>query len=212
MDLWATGIEEPLLRFFRNPADVPAVDAIFKCFTRDKNAQESAAYTILKNQSFKELYESWYVPEEFTLAELQELPEGTLGRAYSDHMIKNGLDPNFISELETRDVLSYVWCRATHVHDIGHLMTGYNTTYLGELALKAFDIGQHGSPFSTAMLGAGMFSVMAYYPVAARPMMDAIVAGYERGKQFPLLMGIKWDLEWETPMDEVRSKYGIPAV
>ena len=210
MTIWEAGFAQHLLGVLKNPTDIASVQSFYECFRHDEKIVRQMEKNLLSNEAFRALYDQWYLPKKYTLDDLQTLPQGAFGRIYADHMKRNNLSVDFISEFGGRDVLSYLWVRAGHVHDIGHVITGLDTSIPGEVALKGFEIGQYRSPASSALLGSLMIGLPSMAPEIVGTMMENICLGYEYGKRCPLLMAIRWDQEWETPMPALRKKYGLP--
>lgn len=210
MNTWEAGLTEPLLKYMKNPADTPAIQAMYECYAKDEKVLRAFEKTMLSNAEFRALYEQWYVPEKFTLEQLLELPEDTFGFFYATHMKKNNLDLDFISSFKDKNILSYLWERAKHVHDICHVVAGYDTSLLGEVGIKGFEIAQTGSPPSMGIVGGAFVTLPIVMPEMVRPMVDTFLEGYEKGKRYPLMMAIKWDQEFKTPMTELKRKYDIP--
>lgn len=208
-NLWEKGLEVPLLRFLKNPADLTSTQEMYHIFHTDDRFQQVAAKTLMTNEGFKKLYEEWSIPQ-IDLQKLAQLPENTFGYAYAKHMLKNQLDPNFIYEFQTKSVLSYLWARAKHVHDIGHLLTGFDTSLNGEISLKGFELSQYMSPSTAATTAAGLVSLSILMPEQIESHFESFMKGYRLGKEFPLLMGIRWDTEWETDYASLRARFKIP--
>ncbi|KAK2586468.1 hypothetical protein KPH14_010740 [Odynerus spinipes] len=72
------------------------------------------------------------------LSSLKNLPEGTLGKTYSDFLEVNKVTPDsraptrFVDDIE----LAYVMQRYREVHDISHAVLLMPTTMLGEVTVK----------------------------------------------------------------------------
>jgi ubiquinone biosynthesis protein COQ4 len=209
MTIWEQGLESHLMKFIKNPADTSSTQEMYQIFANTPSFQAGAAIKLLANQDFKNLYEKWVLPGEMNLDEMAKMPENTLGSVYANHMKKNNLDPNFITEFKQRDLLSYLWMRAKHVHDIGHILTGFDTTLMGEISLKGFELAQYSSPSTAATTAAGLFSLVCLMPDKVEPVFCAFIKGYQLGQKFPLIMAIRWDQEWETPMHIVKEKYQL---
>lgn len=212
MTIWEAGLEQPLIKFLKNPQDLVAIQEIYACYSKDTKVVESIEKRLLARRDFKELFEQWYTPQKFTLDELLKLPENTFGFQYATHMKRNNLSLDFITDLGSENVIGYLWHRAQYVHDITHILAGYDTSFSGELAVKGFELAQYGSASTAGILGAGILSVSALQPDYILPMLDSIIKGYQRGKMFPFIMGVKWDLEWETPIDLLRKKFDLPDI
>src|SRR5262245_36225580 len=56
---------------------------------------------------------------------LDELPPGTLGRVFADHMRSNGLDPSALPSSDANDPLEFVIAHLYETHDIWHVVTGF---------------------------------------------------------------------------------------
>jgi ubiquinone biosynthesis protein COQ4 len=209
LNSWELGLAEPLLKFLKDPAAGQPVQNIYEIYSKDEAAQEAVSAFLLADQGFKRLYESWYEIEPFTLDDLIALPTDSFGFVYATHMIKNGLNPNFIDKFPTKDVLSYLWLRAGHVHDITHVLTGFDTSFSGELAVKGFELAQYRSPATATVLGGGFLSIASMSPLSLGDVFEKIVEGYQLGKSWPLLAGVQWDEEWKTPIEDLKSKLGI---
>jgi ubiquinone biosynthesis protein COQ4 len=136
------------------------------------------------------------------LAQLAQLPEGTLGQAYAAFLTSRNLTPEvFVPPREVRDERArYLAQRLRQTHDLWHVLTGYDTDVIGEMELQAFMYAQLGTPFSllVALLGMGR----------ARPRSLAlpgrVVAAYTRGKRAAPLAFRLWERHFTTPVTELR--------
>ena len=113
------------------------------------------------------------------LVALKKLPEGTLGRVFADHMIENGLDPRAIPvPTYPPGDFRYVKTHLREIHDIWHVVTGFDTDVAGEIGLQAFYLAQLPSRLS-AVLIAMAFVHMATKNIEARdPIMNAVLRGW----------------------------------
>ena len=94
---------------------------------------------------------------------LAEMPDGSLGRAYLEHVERYSLDPAKLVELgrETDHQRPPVdaavrWARERQemAHDLWHVLTGYGADQLGESTLLLFSLGQVGG-YSNLVLSLG---------------------------------------------------------
>ncbi len=210
MNIWELGFENHLISFIKNPADIKSTQEMYRIFSKNESFQKAAEKTLLANESFKKLYNDWYFPSSIDLEKLSKLPENTFGSIYARHMIANNLNPNFISEFEERNLLSYLWMRAKHIHDIGHVLTGFDTSLFGEISIKGFELAQYKSPSTAATVGAGLLSLSCLMPDQVGSIYESFFKGYELGKKYPLLMSIKFDQYWEYPYDEMKRHLNLP--
>jgi len=141
---------------------------------------------------------------------------GTLGHALHCLILDNGYDPEVLKrdDIGLGDlphVLHYLNARILQMHEVWHLVAGYETTGTGEIAISAFQLAQFGHNYSSMFLAAAMaigtFNDQRGFTV----LMQIINEGWQHGRAAPVMMDIDWEAEWDTPVDEIRSKYGIPT-
>jgi ubiquinone biosynthesis protein COQ4 len=139
---------------------------------------------------------------------LARLPEGTLGRVFSDHCRAIGLDPNLI-HIPPASEVDWVLHHAYLTHDVWHVVTGWGNDEIGEYGLGAFYMGQLAAPtfFGFLLSIAGFSTVFRRRSFA--PFMEAIVTGYGIGKRAEPLFGVDWSKLWGVPLADVRSRFGI---
>lgn len=145
------------------------------------------------------------------LAELRQLPEGTLGHEFAEHMIKNGLDPSAIPVLPVRDELEFVRAHLYDTHDVWHVVTGFSTDVAGELGLQAFYQAQLPGHLPMAILTAGLLNTLLYSFADRDARMSEIARGWQMGKRAEPLFGVRWDKLWARPLAEIRVDLGLAA-
>ncbi|MBZ4415162.1 Coq4 family protein [Myxococcus sp. RHSTA-1-4] len=143
------------------------------------------------------------------LASLRTLPQGTLGRAFADHLEGNGLDPDALPYLEAHTDEEYVRAHMLESHDVWHVLTGFPTDVAGELGIQAFSLAQVGSPFALGILAGGLANTLLYAFSERDCRMRAIVRGWLLGRRARLLFGAPWRQMWEWPLDDVRRHFGL---
>jgi ubiquinone biosynthesis protein COQ4 len=146
---------------------------------------------------------------------LLALPPGTLGRTYAEFMgreqisadglvdasIEGGSDP----DPELPEERRWFGARMRDMHDLWHVVTGYQRDLLGEGSLLAFTYAQ------TRNRGIGLIVAVAYYRAGralpeARPL---IRGGYRRGRSAAWLPGQSWEELLALPLDEVRRRLEV---
>jgi ubiquinone biosynthesis protein COQ4 len=140
---------------------------------------------------------------------LRTLPLGTLGRAFADHLLDNGLDLAALPRLPARTDAEYFRAHMLEVHDVWHVLTGFSTQVAGELGLQAFSLAQLGSPFAAGILTGGLANTLLFAFPERDVRMRAIVRGWLLGKRARLLFGAAWARMWERPLAEVRASFGL---
>ncbi len=143
------------------------------------------------------------------LAELRQLPEGTLGRAYAEHMIANGLDPTAIPTLASDDPYSFVRAHLYEAHDVWHAVTGFKTDVAGELGLQAFGLAQFPSRLGALLIAGGLLHALLTNFDDRDARMTEIARGWILGKRAEKLFGVAWGEMWSRPLAEVRRELGI---
>jgi ubiquinone biosynthesis protein COQ4 len=139
-------------------------------------------------------------------AALRALPATTLGGAYVRHLEARALDPDlFQAPPGLPEVPAYVAQRMRQVHDLWHVLTGYDTDLRGEVALQAFTFGQTGTP-SALLITAG---ALLRFGLRERGMLPLALDGFRRGRGAAFLPPVWFEEMWERPLDEVRRELGI---
>jgi ubiquinone biosynthesis protein Coq4 len=164
------------------------------------------------------LRERW-TPPRHDLTALARLPEGTLGRAYAEHMRKNALTP--ITTADGVDELTYLRQRIAQTHDIWHVILGYGVDVVGEAAIVGFYQGQ----FATHIGEAGRSHVaftrllqLALYGHCAlfnrrllAPTLRAFRHGRALGRRTQSLLLMRWEEQWMAPVSKLRVRLGLEA-
>ncbi len=143
------------------------------------------------------------------LQALRTLPPGTLGHAFADHILDNGLDLNSLPQLPADTDAEYVRAHLLEVHDIWHVLTGFSTQVAGEMGLQAFSLAQLGSPFAAGIVTGGMANTLLFAFSERDVRMRAVVRGWLLGKRARPLFGGAWARMWERPLEEVRAEFGL---
>ena len=146
--------------------------------------------------------------EPIDLEALARLPEGTLGRVFADHCRARGLNPNLVYIPPTTEI-DWLLHHLYLTHDLWHVVTGWGNDETGEYGLGSFYLAQLGAPpfFGFLLSIAGFSTVLRRRSFA--DFMEAVVAGYEMGKQAEPLFGIGWSMLWSVPLADVRKRFGL---
>jgi ubiquinone biosynthesis protein Coq4 len=143
------------------------------------------------------------------LADLEKLPPGTLGRAFAEHMRKNGLDPAAMPIVESKDEIEFIRAHLYETHDIWHVLTGFDADVAGELGLQAFYMTQLSGKLPTVLLALGFLNAALYAHEDRDRRMSAIVRGWTIGRRAKKLFGADWSSLWPVPLAEVRRRFAI---
>ncbi len=150
------------------------------------------------------------------VAYLGSLPEGTLGKAFEQYLTSNGLDANllresaFIPAHKARgDDVGHLAERGFQLHDLFHVLTGYDTTPLGEVRVVSFTVAQTPAPYPAMIIASRPLQMVLYRPQLLPAVMDAITEGWALGRRAKSLLDVHWEEHWERPLDELRREYDL---
>lgn len=148
---------------------------------------------------------------EVDLVTLSHLTTDSFGYAYAQHMLTNGLKPILADEAENEG--QFLNAHITETHDIWHVITGSDTSILGEIQLEAFYVAQlYASRFWLALLAKNLLKATVYDIEVSTAYMDAIAKGWTMAKQAKPLFGMAWNQHWQTPLSVLRCSLNvIPA-
>lgn len=165
----------------------------------------------------------WY-PEPYSFDDLASLPRDSLGYAYYRHIVDNGLNREiatgyrgFHEMLEASGALArmpeevkYSVLRGFQTHDLLHMVTGFSTTGLGEIALQAYCLAQLHSLYFSIWMSVSTTRATFLDPAAMGPLMDAITDGWALGRATPNLQVVRWEEQLSRNLDDIRREYRIP--
>lgn len=145
------------------------------------------------------------------LEPLRSLPRGTLGREYAELLHANDLQPFRLSDRLEPEVLerNLFMARYALLHDVVHVLTGFDTSWSGEAGVWGFVAGQ-GYRW-TYWLAALM--ACAFYPLAT-PLRTLRIwrntlRGIRMGRRAHTLITMPLETMWERPVDELRDGFRI---
>jgi ubiquinone biosynthesis protein Coq4 len=155
-------------------------------------------------------------PERFTLEALAKAPKGSLGAAFHDLIVDNGfdlevLDREALGLANLEPPLDYLNARILQCHDLWHILAGYQTTALHEVAISGFQAGQFGHHYSSMFLAMVLAKSAFGQPAGMVMMLDTILSAWTHGRQSPALLGLDWPASWHRSVEEIRNDIGLLA-
>jgi ubiquinone biosynthesis protein COQ4 len=142
---------------------------------------------------------------------LKGLPDDTLGKAYSDHLVHNGLSADY-QAAETRYIddpeMAYLMRRFRQTHDVWHALTGLGTTGHEETLIHAFSWGQLRLPVSAMVIVGGTLKHIVGEG-RWRALRYALIEAYQNGRDAAPLLTVYWERMWEKPLADVRRAYRV---
>ncbi|MDP3854804.1 Coq4 family protein [Phenylobacterium sp.] len=155
-------------------------------------------------------------PRKFTLETLARCPRDSLGGEFHALIVDNGfdlevLDREALGLAGLPAPLDYLNARILQCHDLWHLLAGYRTTALHEVAISAFQMAQFGHHYSSMFLAVVLTKIAATQPAALPLFLDTILTAWTHGRETPPLIGLDWEAIWNRPLEALRKELGVTA-
>ena len=154
-------------------------------------------------------------PKRFGLGTLARCPAGSLGGQFHALIVDNGFDLEVLDREalglgKLPAPLDYLNARASlQCHDLWHIVGGYRTTALHEVAISAFQLAQFGHHYSAMFLGMVLTRIAFERPEGGAIILPIILGAWAHGRRTPPLLGVNWEAVWDGPLDQVRQKLGV---
>ena len=153
-------------------------------------------------------------PKKFTLKALAKCPAGSLGGRFHALIVDNGfdlevLDREALGLANLPPPLDYLNARILQCHDLWHIVGGYETTALHEVAISGFQLAQFGHHYSAMFLGMVLTRIAFERPEGGPLMLDTILTAWAHGRRTAPLLGVEWERIWNQPLDKVRARLGV---
>ncbi|MBC8071853.1 MAG: hypothetical protein IAG13_26235, partial [Deltaproteobacteria bacterium] len=142
---------------------------------------------------------------------LRELPRGTLGREYVEFMAARGLHPFVVDSALERDVLerNIGIARYAMMHDVFHVLTGFNTRWAGELGVWAFVAAQRYEPMHRFALAMGCLLYPLLAPLQIPQLWKNLRRGLAMGRRADRLLYLPLERWWARPVAQLREELHI---
>lgn len=201
-------------RLLRDKEDTVAVFEIMRALNGSSTAK-GYARLLTSSQGGRIAYEREEVADLLSDdALLASLPSDSLGAAYRAFLRRNGFSPDGLVEtskvgappIEQRHPYAWFGRRTRDVHDLWHVLTGYETDGLGEACLVAFSYAQtRGLGWALIAVGAWQRAIRSGRKSHAR----AIFEGWRLGRAARWLPGEDYRTLLAEPLDAARSRLGL---
>lgn len=216
-----------LVSTFNDPSQNP-VHLLFNQWWQHAPDEVKQAYVdgFVNDPQFAPFLTERHYAEPLELSVLADCAPGSLGRTYHDWIVDNGLTAGIATDyrqfhetLEASGILDgmpepmrFAVLRGFQTHDFLHVMTGYDSSGPGEIALQAFSLAQLQFPYFGMWISVVAAQMTFVRPQMITAMMDAISDGWQRGRATPNLMVERWEDLLDEPLHRVRARSGvIPA-
>lgn len=153
-------------------------------------------------------------PGRTRLEDLAACPAGSLGNDFYRLIVDNQfdlevLDRDALGLAQLPPPLDYLNARMLQTHDLWHILAGYQTTKLHEVAISAFQMAQFGHAYS-AMFLAVVATTMSTAPDEVYALMlDTFLTAWAHGRTTPPMLLIPWEDVWQDSTRAIRSRYGV---
>jgi len=178
---------------------------------------------IVDDPRFADLVSGEHYAPPMSLDDLAALDEGTLGRTFHDWIVDNGLaaqiamdyrqfHEHLVATGQLDDMpapMQHAILRGFQNHDFQHVVTGYDSTGLGEIAVQAFCLAQMQFPYFGMWISIVTAQMTYLRPQSIVPLMDAITDGWQLGRSVDNIQAERWEEMLDQPLAEIRAGYGI---
>jgi ubiquinone biosynthesis protein COQ4 len=208
-----------------NETDKNPVHLLFNQWWRHASDDVKQAYVdgFAHDPQYSELVSGRQYAEPLVLDELRELPAGSLGRVYHDWIVDNGLTAQIAMNYRQfhnmlvasgqldgmPEPMQYAVLRGFQTHDFQHVVTGYDSSGLGEIALQAFCLAQLQFPYFGMWISVVTTKMTFISPTSIVPLMDAITDGWQLGRTVDNIQAEHWEDMVAEPLEQVRSRYHV---
>lgn len=215
----------------RNGADYPLLYGMHEMLgaidqVRDRDRTEEL---IARERKINPALDAWFEERfisTYTLDDLADNPDGSLGRLLYDHMVALDLSPELLSQRmedpdwAPRSDLDYFTLRTGQTHDFDHLLGEVGFDVMAEVfptGLRTGNMFAHVSPeLAGALLTTNTFVIfpwlmrtMLHYPQAWPQLWENFTHGYEMGQQSDLLFTVKWEDYLHMTPEQAREALGV---
>jgi ubiquinone biosynthesis protein COQ4 len=177
----------------------------------DSHAFQLAVEDMKAVPEVAEIIAERYMAPSHNLEALLQYPKDSLGYAYASSLKQAGFQP-LAAEVEIDSDASYVENRWLQTHDIWHIITGFDTSEIGEIGLQAFYLAQFQLPLASMLIANALISATLWQPEALSPLLSAIALGWEMGRTAKPLIAQKWEEAWEKPVSVWQTELNVQKV
>ena len=146
-------------------------------------------------------------------AYLASLPEGSFGRAYLDWTSPRDFSADGIAEAiseqvprELTDPGATMAARVVDMHDLWHVLNGWDSDIVGEIHLLGYSYAQLGA---WAWLALGLLSNLPLVLSGRLDGLGCLLGSIRRGREATVLPAVDWEAMLPLKLDEVRSRLGV---
>lgn len=162
---------------------------------------------LLAQDGVRALYDSRYLPQPEPLDRLLEYGEGTLGHEVARYLQRSGqkrlIGPP--AGFDFKEPSAYLALRVRMTHPIIHILTDYDATLFGELAVQSYYVGQLGNLMSGVMISSALLEITRDMPGKLGDALAILAEAYQRGQTAKPFLGIAWEELWSAQVPQLRE-------
>jgi ubiquinone biosynthesis protein Coq4 len=178
----------------------------------ETSAYDLVAHHLNQDPDCAALIRDRYIPPAHDLETLLTYPTNSLGYIYAAEMKKKGFDPNLHAGMTAKTDAEYVELRLSQTHDLWHIVTGFDTSVIGEIGLQAFHLPQFPYPLAAMLVATSLISSTLKEPEMLPKLLEAIAQGFQMGKTAKPLFSQKWEEGWEKPLTQWQAELNIEPI
>lgn len=160
---------------------------------------------VQKDSSARELIAERYSPGIPGVDDLLAHREGTLGHTLGSFMSRNGFTPYPTPDMHALSQEAYFRERWREIHDILHVVWGYETTLIGEACINIHMAARTNMPMCLLIPIGVILKTMVSNPREMVPLMDGISSAWHRGVCGVNPMGVRWEQYFDRDLEYVRE-------
>lgn len=138
---------------------------------------------------------------------LSQLPPDTLGGAYARHMYAQGFTIDAFADKEKDTIFER---RLGISHDVQHIITGFDSSPIGEYGLAAFMLVQYGDLLNVFVLSWVPWSAIGNFRSIPK-LLKSLSRGFVGGWYSCPLVAYPFEDNWHKSIVEVRQELKIPT-
>lgn len=162
---------------------------------------------LLGQDGVRALYDSRYLPQPEPLERLLENGEGTLGHEVARYLQRSGqkrlIGPP--AGFDFKEPAAYLALRVRMTHPIIHILTDYDSSLFGELAVQSYYVGQLGNLMSGVMISSALLEITRDMPDKLGDALAILAEAYQRGQTAKPFLGIAWEELWSAQVPQLRE-------
>lgn len=199
--------------FYAIPAVIAPENNIASLIRLGNTVSKSRAFhaslrEVQKDPAAKSLIDQRYSPGIPSVKELLEFPEGSLGFALGAFLDRNEFTPYPTPDMRTLSREAYFRERWREIHDILHVVWGYETTLIGEACINIHMAARTNMPMCLLIPIGVILKTMMSSPRELVPLMDGISSSWRKGMNGMNPIGVRWEELFDRDLQSVREMVG----